>query len=52
MKDPVGRKGWQPAEAVAGLRLVDEGVAAVRPIAEVVRSLGVAPATLHGWRKE
>ena len=52
MKDPGRRKRRRPEEVVASLRQADEALAAGKPIAEVARSLGVSPATLHRWRKE
>ena len=52
MKDPGRRKRRQPAEVVASLRQAGEALAAGKPIAEVARSLGVAPATLRRLRKE
>ena len=52
MKGPGRRKRRQPAEVVTSLRQTDEALAAGKPIAEVARSLGVAPATLRRLRKE
>lgn len=37
---------------MAKLRQADEALAAGKSIAEVARSLGVSPVTLHRWRAE
>ena len=42
----------KPEEIVAKLRQVDVPVSPGRPVAEAIRTIGVAPFTYYRWRKE
>src|SRR5919199_4987314 len=50
--DPMSRKRHKPEEIVSKLRQVDVLLAQGRPVADVVRSIGVTEVTYYRWRQE